>query len=145
MKRLRNATKCSALLILPGIASLRRSSGKAISSLLSQIYALASEWVCLRLTWVGHEGVFLASLIRVPQSLHQFEVLVLELLLICVLHFRDFPLKVLGPSRGFPKGILGDIRAERFDADVVDVVGFVKNDDAVLRELPRYAFGDLRV
>lgn len=97
------------------------------------------------LTRVGHERVFLSAIISAPEPFNELLVLVLKLLLVRVPHLADFVLQALGAPGGSPQRILGDVRAEGLDAHVVNVVGFVKDDNAVFGQVLGDALGNLWV
>ena len=48
-------------------------------------------------------------------------------------------------ANGRVKNGLGDVDTHGLDADIVNVVGLVKHDDAVLGQLARHELGDLWV
>ena len=81
-KRFKNATKCSAFLIFPGIASLRRSSGRTNSD-------MGLAVVCRHRgpTWVCHEAIGVSIILRcLLQTFNKFSILILQFCGICYLN-----------------------------------------------------------
>lgn len=68
MNRFRKDTKCSALLMFPGIASLSRSSGRTAS--ICQFHLSMSCFRKALLAWVCHECILLPCLIGLSKPLH---------------------------------------------------------------------------
>lgn len=74
-KRFKKATKCSAFLILPGIASFKRSSGSTVK----EISSLSLRSYSLTLTWVSHECIFVYGIVGgILQTGDKLGVLVLQ-------------------------------------------------------------------
>lgn len=99
----------------------------------------------LRQSRIRHKSILLPRLILISQTLHQRIILLLQLLRITILHLPNSILQILRSPRRLPQRIFRDIGAEGFDTDVIDVVGFVEDDDAVFGEFFGDAFGDFGV
>lgn len=130
--------------MLPGTASLRRSSGRAREKHQHEPICLPHQEEIV-LTGIGHKGVFLTAIVGAPEPFNKFLVLVLQLLLVRIPHLVDLVLQILRTPGGFPQRVLSDVCAQRLNAHIVDVVGFVENDDAVLGEIFGNALGNLGV
>lgn len=93
MNRFKNATKCSAFRMFPGIASWIRSSERTIIASRESLISLWFEGEGrgrrsrgTRLTRIREQIVLLRSLLGTLQTFHQFRILVLKLLSVRFLH-----------------------------------------------------------
>lgn len=94
------------------------------------------------LTRIGHERIFLSGLVGLPQAIDQLLVLVLQSPLVRLSHLIDFLLEILGTTSSLSERVFGNISAQRLDTDIVDVVGLIKNNNAILRQVFGDAFGN---
>lgn len=94
---------------------------------------------------VPHERILVSRPRRVLQSLDQPRVLILQLLRVRPLDLLDLVFQRDDTSRGGVEHGSCEVDGERLDADVVDVVGFVEDDDGVFRHLAGDLFGDFGV
>eukprot|EP00960_Hanusia_phi_P074338 768216-Hanusia_phi.AAC.2 len=76
---------------------------------------------------------------------HQPLVLLSQLLSVLLLALLNGAGECSDVSRGPVQVLPVDVNAERFDADIVDVVRLVKHKDALLLHVPRHQQRDLRV